>query len=351
MVAAFDAQPSEATDELFDLVRLLIDLGITTEVLLIGDGERLAELRRLVPVTITNDFRWRGIALATSIVRADRATRALKGRRLRRWLHRRDGAAWILQVAVVSPILAHSSREPSTVLIHLPAATAFEGLDATVREHVGQARMILADGPTLEVSGAAEFGRETVALGDLTLPAPDDHDPSDPGRWPVLLVPTADAWTQINHTDEIVRHLVTDHPEVEVLWVVADGQDRWLAEHDRRVMGLPTRVVFATPDDVQGRLVRAVVRTGYGTAHAELLARARRTGVPTFAFGDPGEMLDHERVAPFAVDDLLSRLDRVLTDPDTLVPMRTLVREQAEHRERVRTGRARFLECLGIGGS
>lgn len=345
VVMGFDARPTDATDDLFGLVRVLLAAGAAPHVLLIGDGERLAELRALVPVTVVNDFRWRGLAVATSLARADRWTRGLKARHLRRWLRRRSDQAWIVHDPTATAPLRHAERLPDVLVACLPDGRSPGDLAPLDRASLAGASLWLVD-DAAQASELARLGAEVLVLEHDDLGAEDHVDPGDPATWPVLLVPTPDAWDAINHTDEVARHLAVHHPEVPVVWLASDGQDRWLAAHDIRANGLGATVTCATREELHDRLLRAVVRTGYGPAHHDVVAHAEDAHVPALGLCSPGEAPTPDRVPPLAVDQLLERLDQVLTDPAALDTVRSQLQEHEDRRARILAARVRLRERL-----
>jgi len=344
LVIGFDARPTEATADLFSMVRMLLAEGAAPQVLLIGDGGRLPELRGLVPVTVVNDFRWRGPGAITTLVRADRVTQWLKSRHLRRWLRRRTDRPWIIQHPTASAPLRHASRLPATVVARLPEDLAHADLVPLDRDSLAEAtHWVVADAAQAEE--LAHASGEVLVLEGYDI-GRSYSGQGDPTTWPILLVPTPGAWDSVNHSDEVARHLADAHPDIPVVWLASPGEDHWLADHDLRASGLADTVVIATRDEVDDRLLRAVVRTGYGPAHHDLVAHAQAAFVPVVELCGPGEVPTADRVPPFAVHQLLDRLDRVLTDPDVLTTVRRQLKEHEARRARIRAARARLVGVL-----
>jgi hypothetical protein len=346
VIVGFDATAGASTDALLDLVHVLQRVGCAPRILLVGDGERLRDLRRSAPVTVINHFRWRGLAIVPSLLRQDEISRALKGRRLRRWMRRRSGLPWIIQDPAAASVLRFGSPPPQAIGVCLPPGTAIAELPEPQRALLADATVWLGGDRSQLTDIEALEPREIILLDELDLA--DAHDVverGDPSTWPVLLVPTPGAWEEINHTDEVAAHLATAHPDVRTLWLVSGPEDRWLAEHDLEARGLTRTVELVTHEEVEHRPLRALVRTGYGPAHQDLLRQTRARGLTTISLGsgeEPGDL----RVPPLAIDELLRTLDHALSDVATAEVLRGRVVAQREARDRAMARRDALLLAL-----
>lgn len=330
LVAGFDATPTPETEELLELLTVLREARIEIEVLLVGDGERLAELRKLAPVTVANGFRWRGLAALTSLARADRLTRALKGRRLRRWLRARATApCWVVQDPRAASFLRYAPRPPRRLIAGLPMERR---LDDVAIADLGALRA--ADGWIVrkpsQGADLAALGADDVVVIEALRRRPGPVEIADPSTRPVRLVPTPNAWTSINHTIEIADHLVRHHPGVPIEWVTAGPEDAWLARHDLDRAGVADGVRCTTAAGATSP-PRLIVHTGYSSEPPEAF-RFGLEQIPVLAFAADAGADGPSTVAPLAVDDLLARIDATLRDPELARTAEALV--EAERRER-----------------
>lgn len=317
VIAAFDADPGEDLDRLVDLVRAVIVLGWEPDVVLVGDGLRLDVLRRLVPVTVVDEFRRRGLGFVPHVIGWTRAQRGLKRFGLQRWLRTRHGLPWIIADPRAAAMLRYGSPEAAGPLVgYLGGSTAgLDDLTPTDRSvlDAASAWLVTTEDQAAELA-AAGLAPGTV-LGALS---PPDASMATEAGWPVLLVPTPGSWGEVNHTIETAARLVDRHPSIPIHWLVRSAEDEWLARFDLDHLGLADLVSVVWPDEAPVVRYRMLVRTGYGAAEADRCREAAGASIPVagFELDDPDGTLPP--VVPFDVDGLLDEIDRVLPDEDTI---------------------------------
>ncbi len=318
VIAAFDADPGERLDALLDLVRSVVDLGWEPDVVLVGDGLRLDVLRRLVPVTVVDEFRRTGLGFVPHLIGWTSAQRGLKRFRLQRWLRARQGLPWIIADPRAAAVLRYAPPEtpgPGPLVGCLAGSARLD--DVTPRDRstldAASAWLVATDEQADELADAG-LASGTV-LGVL---APPDASITTEAAWPVLLVPTPGAWGEVNHTIEAAVRLVDRHPSIPFHWLVRSHEDEWLAAFDLDHLGLADLVPVVWPDEAPVARYRMIVRTGYGPAEADRCREAVAASVPVVGFGLADPDRARPPVAPFDVDGLLGEIDRVLPDEDTV---------------------------------
>jgi len=316
VIAGFDAQPGERFDRLRDLILAVIDLGWEPDVVLVGDGDRLRDLRREVPVTVVDEFRRRGIAAVPHLLGMAKATRGLKRARLQRWSRVRADLPWIVGDPRAAAMLRYVGGAHGPVVGALLAGADHpDALAPRDRETLAPAAAwLVGSDEQAEAVAAAGFGPALVT-GRLGRPDPSLATDS---TWPLLLVPTIGAWSEVNHTTEVVVRLLERHPSIPIHWLVRNHEDQWLAHFDLDQLGLDDIVTLIWPAESPVERYRTVIRTGYGPVEIDRCVEARRAGVPVVAFAGSGRDRDPRAVPPFDVDGLLAEVDRVLPDEDTI---------------------------------
>lgn len=316
VVAGFNAAPTPETDQLLDLLRVLRRADVSCEVLLVGDGERLVELRALARVSIAHRFGRRGLALLARAVRARGIATALKGKRVTRWVGRRSGSTWILAHPVAATFIRHARTPPSRQVVAPlldfdPATIAPEDLE--VLRHA-DAWLLRTDA---QAKAAVSLGANQPIRLDLLDVTTERAEATDPLDWPVRIVTTPGAWTEINHAIEVAAHLSSRHPKVSVEWLSTSTEDTWLAHHDLRHAMLDDRVRVTSLEDAS-RLVRLVIHTGYGDGPPG----ATPEGAPALGFAQAPSGDGRPTIPPFEVGALLQQVDDVLNDPDSIAAAR-----------------------------
>lgn len=316
VIAGFDAQPGERFDRMRDLILAVIDLGWEPDVVLVGDGDRLRDLRREVPVTVVDEFRRRGVAAVPHLLGMAKLTRGVKRARLQRWSRARADLPWIIGDPRAAAVLRYVPGAHGPVVgTLLGPGDHLDGLAPADRETLaGAAAWLVGSEEQAEEVAAAALGAAhlTGRLG-----RPDPALATD-ATWPLLLVPTVGAWSEVNHTTEVVVRLLDRHPSIPIHWLVRNHEDEWLATFDLDQLGLDDLVTLIWPAESPVERYRTVIRTGYGPIEIDRCVEARRAGVPVVAFAGSGRDGDPRAVPPFDVDALLAEVDRVLPDEDTI---------------------------------
>ncbi|WP_421121254.1 hypothetical protein ACE2AJ_08090 [Aquihabitans daechungensis] len=148
--------------------------------------------------------------------------------------------------------------------------------------------------------------------------APPDPSLATEPTWPLLLVPTPGAWSEVNHTVEVAARLVERHPSIPVHWLVHTTEDEWLAQFDLDHLGLIDLVTIIWPEEAPVARYRTLVRTGYGPAEADRCDEAAVAGIPVVAFEQRDPADGRAPLVPFDVDGLVAEVERVLPDEDTI---------------------------------
>jgi hypothetical protein len=317
IVAAFDAQPGSRLDRVVDLVAALSDLGWEPDVVLVGDGLQLDDLRRRVPVTVVDEFRRRGLGFVPHLLRWSKAERAVKRFRVQRWLRAHEGMPWIVADPRAAAILRYApSGAPRTVVGYMASSTdrvdALAPADRALLDHAS-GWLVATDEQAGEVA-AADLGAATV----VAALAPPDPTAMTEAVWPVLLVPTPGAWSEVNHTIEVAQRLVERHPSIPIHWLVRSREDEWLAAFDLDHLGLADVVQVVWPDEAPVGRYRMIVRTGYGDAEQDWCRAAAQGAVPVVGFDVAGPDGTTPLVRPFDLDGLLDEIDRALPDEDSI---------------------------------
>ncbi|MGI8936844.1 MAG: hypothetical protein ACR2JF_01270 [Iamia sp.] len=319
VVASMDALSGEVFDDLLHLVRFLTTRPLTVEVVLIGDGDRLRDLRREASVTVVDALRRRGPGrIAVAVGRNDLATR-IKSHRLRRWVSTRADATWVVHHPRAASILRFAPHPPPVLVASAHGARAFDEARAVDLESLADADLWLATTPAHRDQVANRTGRPALAVGDLTTAA-DVATLPRPGATPgpVTLLPPAGTWSAITHTVEVARLLAARCPQVTLSWIARSPEDRWLARHDIARLGLDDRVTLPPPEEWSRVRPSLVVRTGYAPGESEVAFAAAFAGVPVIGF-DLSDLPDHgvEPLPPFAVEGLVDQAAALLDDPET----------------------------------
>jgi len=316
VIAGFDADPGERFDRLRDLVVAVIGLGWEPDVVLVGDGDGLGDLRRLVPVTVVDEFRRRGLAFVPHVLGLSSVGRGLKRMRLQRWLRSRGALPWIVADTRAAAVLRYAEEPPRSTVGCLSTAEDHVAYVAPADRAVLEravAWLVDSDQQAAELS-AADLGPALV-VGRLA--RPDPSLASEP-TWPLLLVPTPGAWSEVNHTIEVAERLIERHPSIPVHWLVRSHEDEWLARFDLDHLGLIDLVTVIWPDEAPAARYRTLVRTGYGPDDSGRCREAADAGIPVVAFEDDGATGEGAPLAPFDVEGLVAEVERVLPDEATI---------------------------------
>lgn len=318
IIAAGDARRTETTNQLEHLIRLLHQDGFRVEVALVGDGERLASLRRLVPVFVADRFRTRGLGRVMSAVGFGQLASRYKGWRVRRWAALADAAVWIILDPLSCSLVRHGSRMPAVLVgAMLSPGAHLRTIAALDREVLDQADLWLAATEEQAAELAAAVEVPVVFVGDLY--EPSRHLPSaDSGQAPVVLSGRSGLWEEVSHAVEVIAGLHSRRPDIPIAWLADPGEDAWLARHDLAHLHLtvdaPVEVVLRDGPVPPVRPL-LLVRTSYGATDPDLAVAAAFEGIPTIGFdlGDLPHVLG-EPVPPFAVEALIDQIIMLLDD-------------------------------------
>lgn len=326
IVLGYDAGPGAPTDHLVAIVRALRERGVRPLLLLVGDGERLAELRGILPVTVVDHFRRRGAGVAVRLAGGARSAGRWKVLRLRRWFSARRSVPLLLADPRALANVRHHPGSPRLAVVPPPGLAA-EDVAALIpsahrwlaaSEH--QAAQVTSLGPSVPV------GVAHLAVAPLP--------PEPPDRWPVVLLPTPDAWSEVDHAAEVAAGLLRAGIDRPVRWVVDGSQDRWLAEHDLAALGLPpSQVQLVSSGETSVEEAACVVRVGYGPTRDDLLELAAAAGTHVVAFDRSPSGAAAEVVGPFEVDAAVAAAQRAADDP-----------QLGEHRRLAHAAHARRIE-------
>lgn len=343
VVAARDAQDGPVIDDLIALLEVLAARGATPLLLLVGDGERLADLRALARVVVIDKFRRRRLAGVATLVGARRLASGLKGRRLRRWVRSHTSLPWIVHHPTAASALRYTTSPPARLVAVLPEpGMTRHNISPTDGEVLRSARLWITSMPDPMAAAPPGWPESPVLVGSIRPVAPAGPVPV-PELWPVILVPTPGEWHAVNHTAEVVQHLGRNHPDVPVSWVVNAGEDRWLAAYDIERLGA-SHVKFIGPAEVAGHPARAVVRTGYGPCGHVTLELAT---APVIGLDLSDEHPDWHCGGPLQVPTLLARLDEVL-HADHELAMRQHDEQASLDSRRAEERAMRLLDALEI---
>lgn len=343
VVAARDAQDGPVIDELIALLEVLAARGATPLLLLVGDGERLADLRALGKVVVIDRFRRSRLAGIATLLGARRLASGLKGRRLRRWVRSHTSLPWIVHHPTAASALRYTSSPPARLVAVLPEpGMTRHNISPTDGEVLRSALLWITSMPDPVAAAPPGWPEAPVLVGSIRPVAPAGPAPV-PELWPVILVPTPEGWNAVNHTAEVLQHLGRNHPDVPVSWVVNTGEDRWLAAYDTERLGA-RHVQFIGPAEVAGHPARAVVRTGYGPCGHVALELAT---APVIGLDLSEEHPDWHCGGPLQVPALLARLDEVLR-ADHGPAMRQHHELASLDRRRAEERAAQLLDALGI---
>lgn len=316
VITGFDAEPGERFDRLRDLVAAATRLGWEPDVLLVAGGEELDGLRHTVPVTVADEFRRRGIGFVPTALGWSAPGRWLKRQGLRRWTRARAGLPWIVADPAAAGMVRYADGRQGTLVAAL--ATSTDGLGAVAPANravvdAAVAWIVASDEQAEEVRAAGLAG--AIVVGSLAVP---DASVVTEATWPLLLVPTAGAWNEVNHTIEIADALARRHPSVPLHWMVRSKEDEWLARYDLERFGLLDQVPTIWASAAPVARYRMLVRTGYGPAERDRCAEARRARIPVVGFEPEDTAGEGVVPAPFDVEALLAEIDRVLPDEGSI---------------------------------
>ena len=344
VIASMDARTGQTFDDLEQLVRFLATRPIDLEVVLVGDGERLRDLRTQSKVTVVDAFRRRGPGRVAGWVGGPHLARRVKSLRLRRWVDRRDHATWIVHHPTATSILRYAAAPPSKLVVSVHVPTAFDHARAIDAETLAGADLWLATTPEHRDDLSVLTTAPVLAVGDLTDHADlPDLPPEGDGEEPILLLPPSGAWHGISHTVEVASRLAVACPDLSLAWAARNAEDRWMAEHDVSRLGLGARLRVVSPTEWTALRPRLVVRTGYSPAESGTALAAALAGVPVIGF-DLTDLLGPgaEAHRPFDVEGLVAQAICLLTQPNEA---RALGRRQGET-ARTRGDLARRLDPL-----
>jgi hypothetical protein len=319
VLAGARATVADGAERLLQLATLLQRSGCTVEILVLGDGELLEDLRKAAPTTVVDEFRRRGPGMVPTLLGMQRGARAAKGWRLRRWMASRASASFLIFHPTAAAVLRFAPARPAAVVAALPDHRwTLDRLDpddlAVLRD---AAAWVTSDG-TQTAHVAATLGRPVFEFGALVDPStlPRLQGPR-PGAGAIVLVTADDLWDEPDHAPEIawkLQRALPDHP----LRVVTSGpSNAWLADHDLAHAGVSASVQrLDVADAAAVEDIGLVVRTGYGPASSPLVLAAAMAAVPVVGFcvADlPGVGGD---AAPFDVDGVVHRAATLAADPE-----------------------------------
>jgi hypothetical protein len=314
VIVGLDARPGPRLDRLRSLVAATSELGWHPDVVLLGGGELLDDLRRTVPVQVIDD-RWPGAAAPVPPV----------PRRLRRWLRSRALGPWVVADPRAAGVVPRPAEAPTGPVIGvLPVAG--DRLDAIAADDravldASLDWLVVTDRQSDELAAA---GRSAGVRIDPLL-APGARRAEEDGR-PVLLVPTPPFWSEINHTVEVVAALASRHPSIPIHWLVRWKDDEWLARFDLERLGLEDAVRLVWPAEAPVARYRLVVRTGYDLDEPAESLDLEGAATPVVGFAPTTSGLTAHDVGPLDVDGLLVLLHRWLPDEQEIVDRRLRAR-------------------------
>ena len=307
VVATTTADDSDGGTRVLRLVECLAGAGVELEVLALAGGDRVEDFRRAAPTAVVWDLP--GTALsALGALGGTRVRQAVRGRALRSWLRSRADAAVLIGHPGAASVLRFGPI-PDRVVAMLPMPTW--GLDhvaaadlATLGAATGW--LVCNDAQAAEV--ADRLDRPTQPLGPLLRRSRLPVVTRSPAG-AVVLDPSPDTWSSINHTVELVSALSSACAN-ELRWVVHGDEDAWLARHDLAHTGLSQRVRLVSGDD-PGVLAgcTVVVRSGYGQFDSPVVIAAQEAGVPVAGFGGDASL---EPAAAFDVEAVVEQVLREL---------------------------------------
>lgn len=324
IIASGDACKTETTNQIEHLIPLLEAPGRTVEVALVGDGERLRPLRRQARVFVADRFRTSGLGGLARAVGLTGLAGRYKSWRVHRWSERAMAATWIIVDPRACSFVRHASTPPQMVIgALLTPGSHHKDLEAPDREVLAAAALWIAADEAQVEELTASVDVPVQFVGDLYLPDhlhPDRHPlpPDDPAGAPIVISDAAHLWEQVSHTVEVIAGVQAERPDVPIHWLVAPGEDEWLARHDLARLGLapdaPVRIVRRTGPFPPVRPL-LLVRASYAATDPDLAVALAFNGIPTVGF-DLGDLpVDAgTAAAPFAVEELVRQVIDLLDD-------------------------------------
>lgn len=273
-------------ERLLRLVRWIQSAGVQVELLALSDGPDTDAFDDVVPTTVLR--RLPGTVLGgVAAVAPARVSQGLRGRALRRWMSARRGVDVLVHRPRAASVLRYAGGASPTVAMLAEPSSRLAALRPEDRRTLSDAAGWLVTEPEQAVEIASELGAPCTLIGPMLHPSDLPPVTLADADAAVVLVPTPDTWSAVDHTVEVARSLADALPRTTLRWTVASDEDEWLARHDIGHAGLRGRVDLVSQRDptvLEG--VGAVVRTGYGTSPSPLVVAARLAGVPVTGFSD-----------------------------------------------------------------
>jgi hypothetical protein len=317
VVATESTSLADDGERLLRLVRWIQLADVQVELLALADGPDTEAFDAVVPTTVLR--RLPGTIMGgVAAVAPARISQGLRGRALRRWMSARRGVDVLVHRPRAASVLRYAGGASPIVGMLTGPSSTLAGLRPEDRHTLSAAAGWLVTETEQATEIAAELDSPCTLIGPMLHPSdlPPVTDAGADGA--VVMVPTPDTWSAINHTVEVARALAASRPDSPLRWTVASDEDEWLARHDVAHAGLADRVEVVDErarDVLDG--VGAVVRTGYGTSPSALVVAARLAGVPVTGFSadasptlGPSPELDVEH---------LVRTTAAVLDPDERV--------------------------------
>ncbi|MFN7149965.1 MAG: hypothetical protein ACK4V6_10840 [Microthrixaceae bacterium] len=271
-------------ERLLRLVRWIQLADVRVELLALSDGPDTEAFDAVVPTTVLR--RLPGPVLGgVAAVAPARVSQGLRGRALRRWMSDRRGVDVLVHQARAASVLRYGGGTSSIVAMLTGPSSTLASLRPEDHRTLSGAAGWLVTESEQAAEIAAELGSPCTVIGPMLHPSDLPAVTVAGADGAVVMVPTPDTWSAVNHTVEVALALAAARPDTQLRWTVASDEDEWLARHDVAHAGLEDRVQVVA-ERSHGVLddVGAVVRTGYGTSPSPLVVAARLAGVPVTGF-------------------------------------------------------------------
>jgi hypothetical protein len=272
-------------ERLLRLVRWIQLADVEVELLALADGPDTEAFDEVVPTTVLR--RLPGTVLGGVAAMAPaRISQGLRGRALRSWMSDRRGVDVLVHRPRAASVLRYAGGASPIVGMLVGPSSTLADLRPEDRRTLSAAAGWLVAEAEQATEVADELGSPTRLIGPMLHPSDLPAVTAAVGAdGAVVMVPTPDTWSSVNHTVEVAQALAAALPDVPLRWTIASDEDEWLARHDVIHAGLADRVdVVAERDRRVLEVVGAVVRTGYGTSPSALVVAARLAGVPVTGF-------------------------------------------------------------------